>query len=95
LKIDDIYRSETGKYHPAFVFFDHLRTRTTDCQHEQPVAPNLLNREFSATASNTRWVADITAIWVETQFALSIKAGQGQKALAQIWYNEHNPCLHE
>ena len=39
------------------------RTRTTDSQHEQPVAPNLLNREFSATASNTRWVADITAIW--------------------------------
>ncbi len=30
------------------------RTRTTDSQHEQPVAPNLLNREFSATAPNTR-----------------------------------------
>lgn len=39
------------------------RTRTTDGQHEQPVAPNLLNREFSATAPNTKWVADITAIW--------------------------------
>src|SRR5215472_14502439 len=39
------------------------RTRTTDSQHEQPVAPNLLNREFSATAPNTKWVADITAIW--------------------------------
>src|SRR6266849_5738142 len=30
------------------------RTRTTDSQHEQPVAPNLLNREFTATAPNTR-----------------------------------------
>ena len=30
------------------------RTRTTDSQHEQLVAPNLLNREFSATAPNTR-----------------------------------------
>jgi transposase InsO family protein len=39
------------------------RTRTTDSQHEQPVAPNLLNREFTATAPNTKWVADITAIW--------------------------------
>ncbi len=39
------------------------RTRTTDSQHEQPVAPNLLNREFSATAPNRKWVADITAIW--------------------------------
>jgi putative transposase len=39
------------------------RTRTTDSHHEQPVAPNVLNREFSATAPNTKWVADITAIW--------------------------------
>jgi transposase InsO family protein len=39
------------------------RTRTTDSQHEQPVAPNLLNREFTATEPNTKWVADITAIW--------------------------------
>jgi transposase InsO family protein len=39
------------------------RTRTTDSQHEQPVAPNLLNREFTATAPNTKSVADITAIW--------------------------------
>lgn len=39
------------------------RTRTTDSTHEQPVAPNLLNREFTATAPNTKWVADITAIW--------------------------------
>jgi putative transposase len=39
------------------------RTKTTDSNHEQPVAPNLLNREFTATAPNTKWVADITAIW--------------------------------
>jgi putative transposase len=39
------------------------RTRTTDSQHEQEVSPNLLNREFTATAPNTKWVADITAIW--------------------------------
>ena len=30
------------------------RTRTTDSQHEHPVAPNLLNREFTASAPNTR-----------------------------------------
>lgn len=30
------------------------RTRTTDSQHEHPVAPNLPNREFTATAPNTR-----------------------------------------
>lgn len=27
------------------------------------MAPNLLKREFTATAPNTKWVADITAIW--------------------------------
>jgi putative transposase len=27
-----------------------------------PVAPNLLNRDFTASAPNTKWVADITAI---------------------------------
>ncbi|GAC1644803.1 MAG: hypothetical protein NVS4B9_36870 [Ktedonobacteraceae bacterium] len=39
------------------------RTRTTDSQHDQPVAPNLLNHEFTATEPNTNWVTDITAIW--------------------------------
>jgi putative transposase len=39
------------------------RTRTTDSQHDQPVVPNLLNREFTATEPTSKWVADITAIW--------------------------------
>jgi putative transposase len=39
------------------------RTRTTDSPHKQPVAPNLLNRECTASAPNTKRVADITAIW--------------------------------
>lgn len=36
--------------------------RTTDSQHTQPVAPNVLARDFGATAPNQKWVADITAI---------------------------------
>ncbi len=39
------------------------RVRTTDSQHEHPVAPNLLNRDFTASAPNTKWVADITGVW--------------------------------
>lgn len=39
------------------------RPRTTDSQHGQPVAPNLLNREFTAMMPTTKWVAAITAIW--------------------------------
>jgi transposase InsO family protein len=38
------------------------RRYTTDSAHGLPVAPNLLNREFSATAANQKWVGDITYI---------------------------------
>ena len=35
---------------------------TTDSHHSLPIAPNLLNREFSSSAPNRCWVADITYI---------------------------------
>lgn len=38
---------------------------TTNSKHSQPVAPNTLNRDFSATAPNQKWVGDITYIWTE------------------------------
>ena len=38
------------------------KVKTTDSQHDNPVAPNLLQRDFSADAPNTTWVADITGI---------------------------------
>ena len=38
------------------------KMKTTDSQHNNPVAPNLLNRDFTADAPNTTWVADITGI---------------------------------
>jgi putative transposase len=41
------------------------KPRTTDSKHPYPIAPNLLERDFTATAPNRKWVADITAI--ETQ----------------------------
>jgi putative transposase len=41
----------------------HKRTpRTTDSQHSSPGAPNLLGRDFTASAPNRKWVADITRI---------------------------------
>lgn len=36
--------------------------RTTDSLHDQPVAENLLNREFAADRPNQKWVTDITCI---------------------------------
>lgn len=35
---------------------------TTDSNHGQPVAPNLLNREFNPARPNQAWVSDITYI---------------------------------
>ncbi|HSW61874.1 MAG TPA: DDE-type integrase/transposase/recombinase, partial [Dissulfurispiraceae bacterium] len=38
---------------------------TTDSKHNHPVAENLLNQEFQATAPNQVWVTDITYIPTE------------------------------
>ena len=38
------------------------KVKTTDSQHDNPIAPNLLKRDFTADAANTKWVADITGI---------------------------------
>ena len=38
---------------------------TTDSAHQNPIAPNILNREFMVHAPDTRWVSDITYIWTE------------------------------
>jgi putative transposase len=35
---------------------------TTMSEHEQPIAANLLNRDFKATAPNQRWVGDTTEL---------------------------------
>ena len=39
------------------------RTVTTDSPHADPVADNLLDRDFSASAPNTKWVTDLTGVW--------------------------------
>ena len=48
----------------------HIRARhkrrfkaTTDSKHSLPVAPNLLNRNFTPSAPNQVWTADLTYIW--------------------------------
>lgn len=35
---------------------------TTDSTHQQPVADNLLDRDFTAAAPNQKWLADITYV---------------------------------
>jgi putative transposase len=41
------------------------RPSTTQSQHDYPIAANLLNRDFSATAPNQKWLADIS--YIDTQ----------------------------
>ncbi len=37
--------------------------RTTDSDHGQPIAENVLDRDFQADASDQKWVGDITYVW--------------------------------
>jgi putative transposase len=41
------------------------RVHTTDSQHHRPVAPNLLQQDFTADAPHQKWVGDIVGIWTD------------------------------
>lgn len=43
--------------------------KTTDSNHNMPVAPNLLERNFKADKPNAIWVGDITYIWTDNGWA--------------------------
>ena len=38
---------------------------TTDSNHSKPVAPDLIEQDFSATSPNEKWVSDISYIWTD------------------------------
>lgn len=40
-------------------------TRTTDSNHQLPIAPNRLNQHFEAEKPDRVWTADITYIWTK------------------------------
>ncbi len=41
---------------------------TTDSKHNEPVAPNLLNREFNVKRPDTSWVSDITYLKIGSRW---------------------------
>jgi transposase InsO family protein len=41
---------------------EYRRISTTDSKHDNPIAPNLLGRNFEATRPNQAWVVDLTYI---------------------------------
>jgi putative transposase len=42
--------------------------RTTDANHEHPIAPNLLDRQFDAPRPGTKWCCDITYVPTDEGF---------------------------
>jgi putative transposase len=36
---------------------------TTDSRHEDPIAPNVLERDFAVALPNAAWVTDVTYVW--------------------------------
>lgn len=51
MRLEKLYGKRKKKY-----------PRTTNSQHDYPVAPNRLNRDFQAARPNEKWLADITYI---------------------------------
>lgn len=43
--------------------------KTTERNYAHPVAPNELNRDFTAKRPNERWVTDITYVWTDEGWA--------------------------
>lgn len=39
-----------------------FRVVTTDSRHDHPIAPNVLERDFAASAPNQKWLADLTCV---------------------------------
>ena len=37
--------------------------RTTDSNHDNPIAPNIVQRDFRTEAADRTWVTDVTCIW--------------------------------
>ncbi|MFI5297400.1 MAG: IS3 family transposase [Polyangiales bacterium] len=37
--------------------------KTTDSNHSDPIAPNVLNRDFDVELPNVAWVTDVTYVW--------------------------------
>ncbi len=68
---------EAGYRHDRKTFAESLRRQglrakatekfkaTTNSRHNLPVAPNLLQQDFSATGRNQKYVGDITYLWTE------------------------------
>jgi putative transposase len=42
-----------------------FQPRTTDADHPHPIAPNVLDRDFTASAPDQKWACDLTYVWTD------------------------------
>jgi putative transposase len=62
---------------------------TTNSHHTLPVAPNLLEQNFTADALDQKWTSDITSIWTEEGWLYS--AALVCDALTMALWRRHRP----
>ena len=60
---------------------------TTNSDHKRPVAPNLVNQNFTAEAPDRLWTGDITYIW--TARGLVISGGCSGRLFSTYRWLEH------
>src|SRR5689334_3430396 len=71
--------------------FCALSSDTTE--PDAQVAPNLLQRDFSAAEPNKKWVADTTYIWTaEGWLFLAVVLDLFSRMVARLGYGSHPGC---
>ncbi len=69
---------------------------TTDSQHTQPVATITLERDFTAPAPNSKWLAGIAAIWTaEGWLYLAAILSEFRSLRTAIWVTFQVLRLHQ
>ena len=56
--------------------------RTTDSHHAWPVAPNLLDQDFTATGPDKKWGADISYVWTREGWLYLAVEGVGLSGIS-------------
>jgi hypothetical protein len=65
--------------------------RTTDSRHRLPVAPNLLERDFRASAPNQKWVAEIVCTQMTKMDVFAAQVGGNHIADLDVAISHDHP----
>lgn len=69
---EKVYRTKVAKRMQIMGLRSKVRKKyrvTTDSDHSEPIAENILNRQFTVAVPNTVWVSDITYLWTQAGWA--------------------------